>query len=100
MIKSLVGRLAGKGNTAPDSKPAPAAPQQAPRKDTGRGTPAPEQKAQGSAGSGKSGSKRRRRSRGKSPQQQPAWSVDQFQVEPKVIMLGPAPAGMVVKSRW
>lgn len=80
MIKSLVGRITGKGEQAPEAKaPAPQkqSPQQERSQQSGNNKPVEAQSGQG----GKR-SQRKRRPR-KSSQSEQAWSVDQFVVEPK-----------------
>ena len=77
MIKSFVGRIAGKGGVPQDQSPA----------SSGHGTPPrhePSHKAATGAqqGGGGEGGKRRRRG-GKGRPEATPWSVDEFQVDPK-----------------
>lgn len=73
VIKRLVDRVAGRTESAGkgENTPAPGAPQPA----------APEQAASSSEAAGSQGKKRSRRRSGK-PKTAPAWSIDEFSVEP------------------
>jgi ATP-dependent RNA helicase RhlB len=86
LIKNIVGRIAGKGETARDSAPATSGHGQPPRQEPShKPAAAPKSGSDGQAekpeGSGKS-SKRRRRPRNSQPAAAD-WSLDDFAVEPK-----------------
>lgn len=82
MIKSLVGRITGKGGKTPDTQ-ASTQPKQPPRQQQSQKSEAGKKQAE--AASAKEGGKRSSRRRGPRKPQEAAqtWSVDQFVVEPK-----------------
>ena len=84
MIKSLVGRLAGKGETAPERNPASSGHGQPPRQEPSHKASAEGQHGEeGRASTAvKAGGKRRRRKGKQAPATAP-WSLDDFQVAPK-----------------
>jgi len=82
LIKNLVGRLSGKGNGGPEQSPATSGHGQPPRHEPSHKAASETQRGEEAkpASRGK-GNKRRRNNKAKPAK--PAWSLDQFQVEPK-----------------
>ena len=80
MIKNLVGRMAGKGSAPQDSSPVATNHSKPPRSEPSHKSA--DEGARSAASSPKGGGKRRQRhGKGKAPA--PAWSLDDFKVEPK-----------------
>ena len=83
MIKSLVGRLAAKGSNPQEPSPATSGHGQPPRQEPSHKASAEGKQGENSRTAAPGKGKRRRRRGGQSKAAAPAWSLDDFQVEPK-----------------
>ena len=81
MIKSLVGRIVGKGVAPQDHSPANSGHGTPPRHEPSHKAPPAAQQGGDSNSGGRGGNKRRRRS-GKASAEAVSWSIDDFQVDP------------------